>query len=60
MDQSSGVSHLVSAHVGSKLTLLSSMMLQWKYCKLIPYEEVIPLVEGKIDQGSITQMWNGM
>lgn len=60
MDQSSGVSHPVMEHVGSKLTLLSSMMLQWKYCKLIPYEEVIPLVEGKIDQGSITQMWNGM
>jgi hypothetical protein len=36
------------------------MMISWTYNKLVPYEEVIPLVEGKIDQQSITQMWNGM
>jgi hypothetical protein len=60
VDQGSRVSHFVLRYVGLKLTLSSSMMLQWKYCKLVPYDEVIPLVEGKIDQGSITQMWNGM
>ncbi|KAI4728432.1 hypothetical protein E4T49_03713 [Aureobasidium sp. EXF-10728] len=45
---------------GKWIKLHGSMMISWKYCKLVPYEEVIPLVEGKIDQGSITQMWNGI
>ncbi|KAI4790447.1 hypothetical protein E4T44_13110, partial [Aureobasidium sp. EXF-8845] len=45
---------------GKWTKLHGAMMIQWKYCKLVPYDEVIPLVEGKIDQGSITQMWNGM
>ncbi|KAK6007077.1 hypothetical protein QM012_006085 [Aureobasidium pullulans] len=45
---------------GKWTKLQGSMMISWTYNKLVPYEEVIPLVEGKIDQGSITQMWNGM
>ncbi|KAH0366634.1 hypothetical protein KCU65_g5273, partial [Aureobasidium melanogenum] len=45
---------------GKWVKLNGSMMISWTYNKLVPYEEVIPLVEGKIDQVSITQMWNGM
>ncbi|KAH0356682.1 hypothetical protein KCU81_g292, partial [Aureobasidium melanogenum] len=45
---------------GKWVKLQGSMMISWTYNKLVPYEEVIPLVEGKIDQVSITQMWNGM
>lgn len=45
---------------GKWIKLQGSMMIQWIYCKLVAYDEVIPLVEGKVDQGSITQMWNGM
>jgi hypothetical protein len=60
MEQASGVSQTIWECTDPKLTTTSAMMIQWKYCKLVPYDEVIPLVEGKIDQGSITQMWNGM
>ncbi|KAH0409703.1 hypothetical protein KCU90_g20596, partial [Aureobasidium melanogenum] len=45
---------------GKWVKVQGSMMISWTYNKLVPYEEVIPLVEGKIDQQSITQMWNGM
>ncbi|THZ96449.1 hypothetical protein D6C82_07051 [Aureobasidium pullulans] len=36
------------------------MIIHWVYNKLVPFEDITPLVEGKIDQASVTQMWNGM
>ncbi|KAI5262184.1 hypothetical protein E4T47_09321 [Aureobasidium subglaciale] len=45
---------------GRNVTIFGALVIQWIYCKLVPFEDVVPVVEGKIDQGSVTQMWNGM
>ncbi|KAI5200080.1 hypothetical protein E4T39_05911 [Aureobasidium subglaciale] len=53
-------SEIYDKEAGRNVTIVGALMVQWKYCKLVPFEDVVPAVEGKIDQGSVTQMWNGI